>query len=430
MNVFSKHVAGQGSVQEAPIIPWRPSLMDLPNEILAYIMEFLGVDAIKVLREVNRRLLAASRCSNTRHFKLWSWRKMSAKQIRQFTAQVITIKGFQVDLLREDSSVADNSLKILARRRPELECVDIRESLCTDKTLRVLIHHHNIKVVRLCGSNVTGERLVSPSITNGSVIQVLDLSRCEKLTDKGLLCLLNKTGGTLKVLNISGTNLSLSNVESVKSRLSLLEVLNMQMCSNVSESGVIALLNKIGTTLKSLDLSWTEVTFSELGSLTTDLPVLECLKLRSCKNLIHSGAIDLLNKTGTTLKFLSLSSSKVSSSELESLTTHFPVMETLHLDYCPNLTDSGAMKFLKQAGGTLRILSIRDTKLSFTDSEYFTLGFPVLEYLNLVGCKDLSEDGLVAFLKEISSGNLNIYLSHTSVDQEKIRDLFPHIHVG
>ena len=40
MNVLSKPgAAQQGSPEEVPIIPWRPSLLDLPTETIEHILE-------------------------------------------------------------------------------------------------------------------------------------------------------------------------------------------------------------------------------------------------------------------------------------------------------------------------------------------------------------------------------------------------------
>ena len=40
MNVVSKPgAAQQGSPEEVPIIPWRPSLLDLPTETIEHILE-------------------------------------------------------------------------------------------------------------------------------------------------------------------------------------------------------------------------------------------------------------------------------------------------------------------------------------------------------------------------------------------------------
>ena len=149
--------------------------------------------------------------------------------------------GVEIGVLVGDSREADAGIELLALERPELESVVILSSQCTDTTLwRLIRHHPKIKEVRLCGSYITGKYLKHLDATRSSVVEILDLSRCERLTDDGLICLLSKTGGTLRVLNVGYTNISLAdldpNLESMTRSSSVLEELNLGITSIKKES--------------------------------------------------------------------------------------------------------------------------------------------------------------------------------------------------
>ena len=324
--------------------------------------------------------------------------------------------GLEILTLVGDSSDADRSMEILVREWPNLQSVSIHISKCTDITLGLLIQHPEIKEIRLCGSNISGDYMMLPlSVPINSAIKVLDLSRCEKLSDAGILGPLSKCGGTLKVLNISFTNVSLENLETLADSLSVLEELNLEGCYNLSDFGLITFLNKTGATLKILNINNTRVTLLDIEILTTSLPVLENLNLGECEDLTDSGIIACLNKSGRTLRFLDLSHTRVTFSDIGPLTTSFPVLEVMNLSYCDNMKYSRIITLLNRTGGALRLLDLSRTRESFSDVGSLTNTFPLLEELNLKCCSNLTESGIIAFLNK-TGGNLKILdLSVTGV---------------
>ena len=57
-------------------------------------------------------------------------------------------------------------------------------------------------------------------------------------------------------------------------------------------------LNKTGASLKILNLCGTDVSFSNVGSLTNSFPVLEKIEFEGCSKLTEAGLFGFLNKTG------------------------------------------------------------------------------------------------------------------------------------
>jgi len=103
------------------------------------------------------------------------------------------------------------------------------------------------------------------------------------MTDVGLISFLDKAGSNLKKLDISETNIALSEVGLRPNTFHNLEELNRYHCWDMTDIGMISFLNKAGSSLKKLNLCFTNITLSEVGLLaTTAHHSLEELDLRWC----------------------------------------------------------------------------------------------------------------------------------------------------
>jgi len=425
MNVLSKPEELGEVVPDTPVRVL--SILDLPNEIVEHILEFCGLEELKKLLELkNERLLAAIRSCRTRHFKYWNFDRISEQDLRKFMDEVAIIRGVKVEDFRGARSQADDIVEALVGERPELESFETSYSRCTDKALLLLLSHPRMKVVGLCNSYVTG--LMLSSVSNYSAIKQLDLSQCCYLTDDGIMAILNKIGKTLKILNLSYTGVSFSSVDSLANTLPVLEELYLQDCDCLTDAGLMAFLNKSWESLKILDLSGTKVSFSSVDSLANTLPVLEELDLQHCSLLNDDGLITFLNRSGESLKILKLRWTKVSFSSVESLASNLPVLKELCLQDCDCLTNAGLMAFLNKTGESLKILNLSRTRLSFSSVESMTSCLPVLEKLDLSYCSNITEAGLVTFLGK-TSGHVELRLQYTTVDVDRIQAAYPHLEI-
>lgn len=437
--------------------------------------------------------------------------------------QLFLILGIKIDHLHGDSNEADRAIAKLVRDRTELKSVEVNGSNCTDKALQLLLHHPTIKIIRLSGtSKVTGDIQILPSLTSSTVVEVLDLSGCSDLNrfdvllnsiratlrilnlsrnkipdtgaladfavleelnlsncrmrDANLTTFLDKTKETLRILNIS-RNYHLCGIGFMTISFLMLEELHLAWCQSLPDAGIIGFLNKVGATLKILDLSHTQV--SDLDSLATSFLVLEELNLANCRGLTDAGIIGFLNKTGGALKKLNLRSNPCLSFSSSLLNVRLPVLEELTLSSCRSMTDAGlnaflskigpnlrilklrrtcvlfeieclplpvifpdleeldlsgsviqdagVIKFLNRTGSNLRILDLSQTPISLSGVESLAVRFhfPVLEMLNLHGCRKVTEVGLIAFLDR-ASGDLTIVGHHEQkLDTEIIKNFFP-----
>ena len=88
-----------------------------------------------------------------------------------------------------------------------------------------------------------------------------------------------------------------------------------------------------------MNLSFTRITGEGLSILQGKLNNLEKLDLDSCEDITDQGMMELLQICGTELKFINLSHTQISGEGLSSLEGKLINLEELNLSYCPDITD-------------------------------------------------------------------------------------------
>ena len=213
---------------------------------------------------------------------------------------------------------------------------------------------------------ITGEIDVT---TTKLALQVLKLVWCIELTEIGLVCLLNMIDGeSLRELDLAYSNILFYKISSCITTFPNLEVLDLNMCI-IKEENLKAFLRRTGDRLKKITLCYNDISLASIGSLPITFPWLEELDLSSCDNLTDSGLISLLNKVGVQLTHLSIEEcSSISLSQADSLTSNFPKLNYLYMQGCRNITDSGLLSLLNRTGclSSLRFLNIDRTNVSLT----------------------------------------------------------------
>jgi len=256
--------------------PCHPALEGLPVETLISIQEMLDYKSKKSLRSTSSFFLELSRMEK-QFLKYLMFSKISPDRLKRMADQVYTVKGIEINCITGVCSVVDKSIEYLIRQHPELESFKVGggswEAKVTNRSVKALLSHPGIFVIRLVSCPmITGEILVEVSNPK-SALKVLDLSECKNLTDTGLVCLLSMIDGdSLTELCLRGTKLTLSAMTSLNAIAAFynLEVLVLNSCKNLSETGVISLFNKIGEELKRLYLVGTNLSLSNAGSLPAD----------------------------------------------------------------------------------------------------------------------------------------------------------------
>ena len=365
----------------------------------------------------------------------------------------------------KEPRINDKALQHLLAKRPEIISIKIANSSCSNTGLQAVLAHQAIIVVHLDGAELTGESL-SPDLEYSQSLKELSLIDCEKLTDYGLRIILTSAGRNLTSLRLSNTRLSLAGIGTLTVALGGLEVLNLSCCVNITDIGLIPLLQKTEDSLKHLDLRYTSVTLSHDGYSSLHLPSLLVLKLSHCGNLddtglIHmlnkatsnlkqldlrftnvtlsnagaiasdfknlkvldlsnnrqldeEGTVCLLNKSGYGLKELDLSETNITLSDPQVLTVNFTQLRALKLSYCWHLAEAAIDGFLNRVGASLKVLDLRYTNVSLLDSGFIS-NLENLEELNLTSCRKLSEAGLVSLLNSCRLSLVHLNLSYTKI---------------
>ena len=137
------------------------------------------------------------------------------------------------------------------------------------------------------------------------------MSSCKHLTNKGLLQILQLCGSKLRCLDIQFTNITGQYLSEYKGTLPCLENLNMSFCNQLTDKGLLLILQLCGSTLRSLNIPETNVTKENLYEYKGTLPCLENLNMSSCYQLTDKGLLQILQLCGSTLRSLDISSTNI-----------------------------------------------------------------------------------------------------------------------
>jgi len=296
---------------------------------------------------------------------------------------------------------------ILQRCGRGLKSLNISKTGVTDDGLLALMEVCSDQLHSLhVGYTGLGWPALADFIRRLSRLQTIGLNGCSNLSDADLCDLIRRWGTRLKVLDLTATELDGDSLESVSAPCRYLESLNVFLCRHLSDRGLYHLLRIFGPSLTSLDLSQTEVTGVELAKISRPshhyLASLESLKLINCRGLTDAGLCSLLTMCGPRLKVLKLSLTNVTGESLAKLAKPFEHVENLDVSACRRLTNAGLCQLLRLAGGSaLTYLALSATTVhgeGLTAKLVSSSCSFRLETLKLSGCRDLTDHGLLELL--------------------------------
>jgi len=138
------------------------------------------------------------------------------------------------------------------------------------------------------------------------------------------------------------------------------------------------------SSLRELDLSYSNITGVRVEEEVNSLPNLETLNLQSCcYNLTDGGLKEILKISGSSIRVLDVSwTNKIEQGFKDGVS--LPMLEKLNLSGCRNLTDGVLKEILRISGIKLRVLDVSCTNITekgFKDG----VSLPMLEKLKLSG---------------------------------------------
>ena len=245
------------------------------------------------------------------------------------------------------------SLVILTNKHQQLVSIKIRESNCNDTTLRHILGLPNIQTIHMEDCEITGFDIPEK-------VHLLDeLSlKGSRLTDPGFfnICL-NINTDRLSLLDLSATYVTLANMEDFEGTFSGLRVLRLLDCPQLTNVGIVSLLNKVGLALEVLYIKHISLTLDNVDTLQSYFPALRDLTV-NCREMAESGRVGLCNRIGDDLQKLSLS--------------FFSFTDTGFFNICRNI-NTDRLSILDLCFTLVVFVNVSDFKFTFSGLEVLSL---------------------------------------------------------
>ena len=119
-------------------------------------------------------------------------------------------------------------------------------------------------------------------------LQTLQLIRNKTLNNDWFLQILKQCGSTLKSLTLENSKITDEILTEYKGTLPCLENLDLCGCIHLTDNGLPQILHLCRSTLRSLDISDTNITGENLSEYKGTLPCLENLNMSCCDQLTNT----------------------------------------------------------------------------------------------------------------------------------------------
>ena len=251
-------------------------------------------------------------------------------------------------------------------------------------------------------------------------LEKLFLVNWRSVTNQGIIEILNRSKSNLRELDLSRSKITGVGVEEGVNSLPNLEVLNLSGCLNLTERGMKEILRISRSNLRELDLSRSKITGVGIEEGVNSLLNLETLKLSLCYNLTDGGLKEILRISGSSIRVLDISSTNITGQGFMDGVS-LPMLEELNLSCCDHLTDGGPKDILRISGSSIRVLDVSRTNITgqgFMDG----VSLPMLEELNLSSCRELTDGGLKEILRISGSSIRVLDVSYTNITEQGFKD--------
>jgi|GEM_PF-2828460 len=341
------------SVQGATQHP-QHHLLGLPPGLLPYIASFSTLHEIVQLRCSSKKISGLS--SIPSRFQVMPKRSSETKYLNKFFQIYPHLTGLQVD-----STLRDETLPKLLNLYPELEQLDLSKTRNLSQIAVRYVARKSPMVKKLVFANSisVGNRELSRFARDCKQLSSLELSRCKKVSDKGLQMLVSKQSHlkSLKLAFCRGvTDVGLTHLAQGCPGL---QEISLHGSSKITNMGIAALVEG------SANLS--SVTISYCPRITDEVVeyLVACKKLHTL-SLARTRITDLslhhLARDATELRSLTLSRCRgITDIGVQALVWGSRQLEMLDLSGCPNVPHPGRYLPARQ----LRFLPVSRSTLQF-----------------------------------------------------------------
>ena len=315
---------------------------------------------------------------------------------------------------RRNEFISEINVNIVSTQLHTLQ-LTCNKTLNNDLFLQLLEQcGRTLKSLTLENSIITGEILIKYKGTL-PCLENLNMKLCKQLTYKGLLQILQLCGSTLRFLDIGCTDITGENLSEYKGTLHCLVNLNMSCCYQLTNKGLLQILQLCGSTLRSLDISITNITGENLSEYKGTLPCLENLNMSACYNITDKGLLQIFQLCGRTLRFLDINKTNITGENLSEYKGTLPSLEILNVYYCRHLTDKGLLQILQLCGSTLKSINLSGTKITGKNLAEYKGTLSCLENLNMNNCNQLTNNGLLQIFQLFGSTLRSLHLLETEI---------------
>ncbi|CAJ0651099.1 10059_t:CDS:2 [Entrophospora sp. SA101] len=237
------------------------------------------------------------------------------------------------------------------------------------------------------GENLSDQILIR--LSSCERLERLTLGGCRKLTDEGLLKLLDKSEGLI-ALDVSDIeNLTDVVIELVGERCRRLQGLNVSMCKKITDKGITAIASKC----KGLRR---DITDKSVIDLAENCPHLLELDLTSCHQ-ITGDAIQSVFENCSQLRELRLAYCRYLTEEpfIKAMPIPFEQLRVLDLTSCAMITDQAIKKIVHCSPKLRNLVLAKCTNITDEGVNYIVRLGKHLHYLHLGHCSNITNESIV-----------------------------------
>jgi len=431
----------------------------VPEPVFHKFLEFVSTREKKILRLVSKRVkyLVEQEKNSPIQVQYWTFNKKQFNKLTKddwmdFSSEVEQIIGIDFECRIDVHSLDLRMfLKQILKQHPELMNISMRLRFPAQETMGDVVvelkdifrftgdklkrlsldlveckHIRNRGLVKIINS--TGGQLVSLTLMDiflsGEQFEVkegllnqlksLIIQGCDNLTNKGLVKILKSTGGQLEHLQINESWLSGKEID-VGDKLKQLKSLDLYYCRYLTDEGLENLINSTGGQLLKLSISNCTDIYGENFHVNDKLERLQFLDVTSCCPLFDEGLLKVINSTGGKLEHLSMSHFHTYEKQFEVGRNKLKGLKYLDLSTSVLLSNDFILKIIRCTGGQLNHLDISRTKISAVRSG---INLTQLRVLNLNNCDQLTDTGLVDILNITSGQLVKLFLKKTRLTGE------------
>jgi len=330
--------------------------------------------------------------------KTWIFSFKSSDTMTQFNNTVKNVETFKV--MKGGSNIAASSISCLAMfHKNTLKYFSIDDLPATT-----------------CVKNLAKDCKNLRGLTISSMYQ-LDEKHFrlgfKKLTKVQINCGSNRFGGLDHFLGLdnlvhleivdAAIHVNQTNIDQIENPAPV-KILNLSHCKGLD--AVPSVFNKFTQNLRQVDLSMSEVSNECILNLVKCGGNVEQLSLCQCTNISQSGFMAICSAYASSLTNIDLRGTSINDEALTNLMSccHNIVQRGyLNLSWCLSVTDKGFINALKHFGPRLKVLKAYNTLITDRVLKVLPSLCPGLEQLDVGGCYSISEMSLLNVIQNCQS---------------------------